>query len=81
VLNHNEQLSDYELSASDWQLVEQTITFLRPLKQATPQCEDDYVTFNKVQSYMDMLRAYFIKQHTVYQATSDRAFYEAVITG
>jgi hypothetical protein len=32
VSDHNEQLGDYELSANDWQLVEQTIAFLRPFK-------------------------------------------------
>jgi hypothetical protein len=81
VLDHNEQLGDYELSANDWQLVEQTIAFLRPFKQATLQCEGDHVTLDKVQSHMDMLRAHFIKQRAVYQATSNKAFYEAIITG
>ena len=81
VLDYNEQLGDYELSANDWQLVEQTITFLRPFKQATLQCEGDYVTLDKVQSHMDMLSAHFVKQRTIYQATSDKAFYEAIITG
>jgi hypothetical protein len=28
-----------------------------------------------------MLRAHFIKQRAIYQATSNKAFYEAIITG
>jgi hypothetical protein len=76
----NEQLIDYELSAVDWQLVEQTITFLQPFKQATKQCEGDYVTLDKVQIHMDVLRSHFIKERAKWTAARDKAFLEAIVT-
>jgi len=80
VLNHYEDLGEYELNAADWQVIEQTITFLQPFKQATLQCEGDCVTLDKVQLHMDMLRAHFIKYRSSTQTTSDKPFYEALLT-
>ena len=53
------QLPDNELTAAEWQLVELTVQFLLPFKEATKQCEGDYVTLDKVQLEMDALLAHF----------------------
>ena len=55
VASHADQLSNCELSNSEWQLIETTVTFLEPFKEATKQCEGDYITLDKVQSYMDAI--------------------------
>ena len=52
---NNPDLYQFELTAADWLIVEQTIEFLEPFKAATKRCEGDYVTLDKVQQYMDSL--------------------------
>jgi len=54
-----QSLHEYELTAADWTLVETTIAFLQPFKEAIKRCEGDYVTLDKVQEHMDALREHF----------------------
>ena len=63
---HSEQLSDCELSNSEWHIIETTVTFLEPFKEATKQCEGDYVTLDKVQTHMDALVQHYKEQQDIH---------------
>jgi hypothetical protein len=49
----NLSIEEYQLTASEWQLVEETIRFLQPFKEATKRYKGDDVTLDKVQVMMD----------------------------
>jgi hypothetical protein len=66
-IHDNPALAEYELTTADWLLVEQTLTFLEPFKEATKRCEGDYVTLDKVQLHMDGLDAHFKEQQELYK--------------
>ena len=72
------QLEDCELTTSDWRVVEETVAFLRPFKEATKQCEGDYITLDKVQLHMDCLKAHLEQQRQVY--SNNKAMLESIIT-
>jgi hypothetical protein len=74
----NQQLSDCELSTIEWQLVEQTIAFLIPFKEATKQCEGDSVTLDQVQLHMDALVDHFKDQQL--EHTTNKSFGESILT-
>jgi hypothetical protein len=78
ILEHQAQLLECELSTTEWQLVEQTITFLTPFKEATKQCEGDYVTLDRVQLHMDALIDHYQDQQHQYKA--NKSFTESIIT-
>ena len=69
---------EYHLTTSEWQLVQLTIDFLQPLKEATKRCEGDYVTLDKVQLIMDALAAHFKEQKDLHRANT--SFTESIIT-
>jgi hypothetical protein len=66
------------LTASEWHLVQQTIDFLQPFKEATKRCEGDNVTLDKVQVIMDALSAHFKEQQSLHRANT--SFTESIIT-
>jgi hypothetical protein len=70
---------ELHLSASEWHLVQLTIDFLQPFKEATKRCEGDYVTLDKVQLIMDALSAHFKEQKERYQR-SNTSFTELIVT-
>jgi hypothetical protein len=72
-IHANPALSEYELSTTDWQLIELTIAFLEPFQTATKQCEGDYITFDKVQLYMDALDSHLKEQKTMCKDQPDMA--------
>ena len=76
---NNPQLSECELTVTDWQLVEQTVQFLLPFKEATKRCEGDYVTLDKVQIELDSLSYHFKEQSTLHKANP--SFTQSIITG
>jgi hypothetical protein len=69
---------EYYLSASKWHLVQLTIDFLVPFKEATKRCEGDEVTLDKVQLIMDALTAHFKEQQNLY--CNNTSFTESIIT-
>jgi hypothetical protein len=54
-----ELFNEYQLTANEWQLVEHTIQFLEPFKEATKRCKGDYVTLDKVQLLMDAISTHY----------------------
>ena len=70
---------EYQLTTSEWQLVQLTIDFLQPFKEATKRCEGDYVTLDKVQLIMDALAAHFKEQKDLHRTNT--SFTESIITG
>ena len=66
------------LTASEWTLIEQTVAFLQPFKQATKLLEGDEVTLDKVQLIMDSLVAHFKEQMALYR--SNTSFNESLVT-
>jgi hypothetical protein len=72
-------LHEYELTAADWSLIETTIAFLKPFKEATKRCEGDYITLDKVQEHMDALREHF--EDNDKSTRSQPALHQAVATG
>ena len=66
------------LTASEWHLVQLTIDFLQPFKDATKRCEGDYVTLDKVQLTMDALSAHFKEQQALHKANT--SFTESIVT-
>lgn len=74
----HQQLADKELTAAEWQLVEQTVQFLQPFKEATKRCEGDYVTLDKVQQTMDSIIAHYQGQQVLYRA--NKLFTESIVT-
>jgi hypothetical protein len=77
VFQHQELL-EYELSAADWSIIEETIHFLRPFKEATKACEGDQVSLDQVQLQMDGLRQHFIDQRA--QQVNNPAMLGSIIT-
>jgi hypothetical protein len=73
-----ELFNDYQLTASEWQLVELTIQFLEPFKEATKRCEGDYVTLDKVQLLMDAISTHYEEQKSLYR--SNTSFLESIVT-
>ena len=69
---------EYHLIASEWHLVQLTIDFLQPFKDATKRCEGDYVTLDKVQLTMDALSAHFKEQQALHK--SNTSFTESIVT-
>ena len=72
------QFTDNELTAMEWQLVEQTVQFLQPFKEATKRCEGDYVTLDKVQLAMDSLVEHLKEQQDLHKA--NKSLTESIIT-
>jgi hypothetical protein len=77
ILN-NQEVIDCELSAAEWLVIDQTIDFLRPFKEATKACKGDKVTLDKVQLYMDGLRQHYIDQRSEY--STNPAMLGAIVT-
>ena len=77
IFEHN-HLAAYELTTSEWQLVEQTIAFLMPFKEATKQCEGDYITLDKVQLHMDALIEHFKEQRDLHH--SHQSLHGSILT-
>jgi hypothetical protein len=59
-------------------MVQLTIDFLQPFKEATKRCEGDYVTLDKVQLIMDALSAHFKEQQSLHRANI--SFTESIIS-
>jgi hypothetical protein len=78
ILETQAQLSECELTAAEWQLVNQTIAFLSPFKEATKRCEGDYVTLDMVQFHMDSLSDHFKEQKELHKA--NKSFTESIVT-
>jgi hypothetical protein len=74
----NPPLSEYELTVSEWLLVEETVKFLRPFKEATKRTEGDHVTLDKVQIELDSLREHFTEQAALQKGNT--SFSESIIT-
>ena len=68
----------YQLTVSEWHLVQLTIAFLQPFKEATKRCEGDYVTLNKVQLIMNALAAHFKEQKDLHRGNT--SFSESIVT-
>jgi hypothetical protein len=75
--NDNDK-DEYHLTTAEWLLIQQTIAFLQPFKEATKRCEGDYVTLDKVQLIMDALSAHFKEQQSLHRGNT--SFTESIIT-
>ena len=73
-----EHLAGFELTAADWHLLEETVTFLTPFREATKACEGDSVTLDKAQLQMDSLSDHFKEQSALYRNNTD--FNASVVT-
>ena len=67
IIHKYPQLAKYEMSISDWQLIDTTLAFLRPFREVSKRCEGDYVTLDKVQESMDFLVSHYEKQRAIYK--------------
>ena len=74
----SQPFNDYQLTASEWQLVELTIQFLQPFTEATKRCEGDYVTLDKVQFTMDVIDNHYNEQKSLYR--SNTSFLSSIMT-
>jgi hypothetical protein len=74
----NLALEQYQLTASEWQLVEETVAFLQPFKEATKRCEGDDVTLDKVQVMMDWLAQHLKEQKVLHKANT--SFLASIVT-
>ena len=68
---------EYQLTASEWHLVQLTIAFLQPFKEATKRYKGDYVTLDKVQLIMDALAAHFKEQKDLHRGNT--SFSESIV--
>jgi hypothetical protein len=78
IADYHAQLLDCELSTTEWQLVEQTIQLLQPFKEATKQCEGDYITLDQVQLHMDALVHHYSELQMQY--SSNKSLSESLFT-
>lgn len=70
-LQHSEHFGAFEMSSADWQVIECTVVFPTPLKEATKAYEGDNVTLDKVQLRMESLTDHFQGSSTEHAANSD----------
>ena len=75
----NPSLIDCELGIADWQLVDETVQFLLPFKEATKRCEGDFATLDMVQTELDSLSEHFKEQAAKHKLNT--SFSESIITG
>lgn len=78
VLEHSRQLSAFEMSAADWHVIEQTVTFLTAFRDITKACEGDSVTLDKVQVHMDFLSRHFKDESA--QHANNALFNASIVT-
>jgi hypothetical protein len=74
----SELFNDYQLTASEWQLVDLTIQFLQPFRHATKRCEGDYVTLDEVQFTMDAISTHYSEQKILHP--SNTSFLTSILT-
>ena len=74
----SEPFYNYQLTASEWQLVQQTIAFLQPFQEATKRCEGDKVTLDKVQFTMDVISNHYSEQKVLHRGNT--SFLTSIVT-
>ena len=72
------QRNEEILTEPEWDIVKQTIAFLKPFKEATKRLEGDSITLDKLQLVMDSLVDHFTKQMA--SQRSNTSFNESIVT-